>query len=61
MNEHQLFTPEEEEILLYGSERDVLAKREMLVADTIATHPKRRGELRAEYERRILRLAREGK
>ena len=34
-------------------------KLEALIMDTIAAHPKRRGELRAEYERRILRLARE--
>lgn len=33
--------------------------REALILATIAAHPKRRGELQAEYERRILRLARE--
>lgn len=31
------------------------------VLSLAAAHPKRRGELRAEYTRRILRLAREGK
>ena len=40
-------------------QRDADSKREMLIADTITKHPKRRGELRSEYERRILRLARE--
>lgn len=43
------------------AERDAGAMIEMLIADTITKHPKRRGELRSEYTRRILRLAREAK
>lgn len=38
-----------------------LQRSEITIADTIAAHPKRRGELRAEYTRRILRLVRAGK
>jgi predicted DNA repair protein MutK len=36
-------------------------KLEKLVMDAIAAHPKRRGELRAEYTRRILRIVREAR
>jgi len=46
---------------VFERQRDADAKLEMLVLDAISAHPKRRGELRAEYTRRILRLAREGK
>lgn len=38
-----------------------LQRSEAAITAAIATHPKRRGELREEYTRRILRLAREGK
>lgn len=38
-----------------------LQRSEAAITATIKNHPKRRGELRAEYERRILRLAREGR
>ena len=38
-----------------------LQRSEAAITAAITTHPKRRGELRAEYTRRILMLAREGK
>lgn len=58
MIEQPIFTPVEAEEILRGRRNRNL---ETLVADTIAAHPKRRGELRAEYTRRILRIVREHK
>lgn len=56
MNEEPIFTTAEAEEILRGSNHK---ENEALVLNTITKHPKRRGELRAEYTRRILRLARE--
>jgi len=39
--------------------RDMPRGQEQLVMNAVNKHPKRRGELRSEYTRRILRLARE--
>jgi hypothetical protein len=41
--------------------RDLPRSQEQLVLDAVNKHPKRRGELRSEYTRRILRIVREGK
>ena len=38
--------------------RDLPRGQEQLVMDAVNKHPKRRGELRAEYTRRILRIVR---
>lgn len=56
MNQHPLDGIIDDMEILYGK-RDL--NLEVLVLDLDAKHHKRRGELRSEYQRRILRLARE--
>jgi len=56
MNQHPLDGIIDDMEILYGK-RDL--NLEVLVLDLAAKHHKRRGELRSEYQRRILRLARE--
>lgn len=57
-DEDQLFSAEEEHLILYGSTQKEEAKRQRIVLDAVKSHPKRRGELRSEYERRILMTVR---